>query len=580
MQAILLTNSWRMLPTAPSDTTNYAGWQVDDSAWYPIEVPQSAQSAIPRSAAAWFRCDFEMHPPEDCAAWFLEFEGADYRVEVWLNGQLVGEHAGFFDRFRFDVTHALHLETNLLALRLSVPKDDAVRGVLGAEALPWYATRHAGGAFFGGIWGQVALQAYPCDTPPNVDDWFAPLAAPIVRVDSVTGQWFRGDAPFFPRGSVYLPPPYLGQLSRADFERDVRLMKEANLNIVRVYAHVLPAAFYEICDEMGMLVWQDFPLYGSYPEDAAFASEALRQLERMVVQLGQYMCIAVWGVHTETPWLRDGTSNLALDQQLAERLQQLDPARYVYLESRGETFSEVVGLDWRSSPLLQGAALALVCNLPSLPEAAARLPEWLAQADIPPHMAAEVRNESDLIQANQRYHAQQLQLAIEYYRRRKEVGVTGVFSAFFVDQIEATSGAVLDVNRKPKRAYAALKNAMQPVLPLADLAGFLLVSGQELHFHVVVVNDLPERFSGWNCKVSMTGWIPSSQTQEATYMHHWNHVFRLITIEPCGLTDLGALSIPPLTGRASEYHLVLQLFNLEDESQRSFVNTYQLRVLH
>lgn len=37
-------------------------------------------------------------------------------------------------------------------------------------------------------------------------------------------------------------------------------MRDANINAVRVHAHVASQAFYDQADESGMLVWQDMPL--------------------------------------------------------------------------------------------------------------------------------------------------------------------------------------------------------------------------------------------------------------------------------------------------------------------------------
>ena len=34
----------------------------------------------------------------------LHFEGSDYRTRVWINGWLVGEHTGGYERFTFDIT--------------------------------------------------------------------------------------------------------------------------------------------------------------------------------------------------------------------------------------------------------------------------------------------------------------------------------------------------------------------------------------------------------------------------------------------------------------------------------------------
>jgi len=37
------------------------------------------------------------------------------------------------------------------------------------------------------------------------------------------------------------------------------MIKDSGFNLVRVHATVMPALFYHLCDELGLLVWQDFP---------------------------------------------------------------------------------------------------------------------------------------------------------------------------------------------------------------------------------------------------------------------------------------------------------------------------------
>jgi beta-galactosidase/beta-glucuronidase len=41
-------------------------------------------------------------------------------------------------------------------------------------------------------------------------------------------------------------------------------MQQANINSIRVHAHIEAEEFYRLCDEMGLLVWQDFPLQWGY----------------------------------------------------------------------------------------------------------------------------------------------------------------------------------------------------------------------------------------------------------------------------------------------------------------------------
>ncbi len=67
----------------------------------------------------WYRRDFEV--PASFASQRLQliFDGVDYACEVWLNGQRLGENAGMFRRFAFDVAGIIKPgQTNRLALKI------------------------------------------------------------------------------------------------------------------------------------------------------------------------------------------------------------------------------------------------------------------------------------------------------------------------------------------------------------------------------------------------------------------------------------------------------------------------------
>ena len=72
---------------------------------------------------------------------------------------------------------------------------------------------------------------------------------------------------------------------RADHEPLLRRMVDANMNMVRVGGTTVyeSDAFYELCDELGLLVWQDFMFSNfDYPaSDPAFVAsvEAEAMLE-------------------------------------------------------------------------------------------------------------------------------------------------------------------------------------------------------------------------------------------------------------------------------------------------------------
>ncbi len=110
------------------------------------------------------------------------------------------------------------------------------------------------------------------------------------------------------RGGAWVPDLMLNR-SRAKLYDELRLSKEANLNIVRIWGGGLtpPEEFFAICDEMGLLVWHDFWITGDcqgtwgkgsqdYPYDAA---AFLKNAADVVERLRNHPCLLVWTAGNE-----------------------------------------------------------------------------------------------------------------------------------------------------------------------------------------------------------------------------------------------------------------------------------------
>src|SRR4029450_3427435 len=56
----------------------------------------------------------------------------------------------------------------------------------------------------------------------------------------------------------------LGEATPAELARDVQVALDANLDLLRLHAHVSRPETYEAADNAGLLLWQDFPLQWGY----------------------------------------------------------------------------------------------------------------------------------------------------------------------------------------------------------------------------------------------------------------------------------------------------------------------------
>ncbi|MGA2490550.1 MAG: glycoside hydrolase family 2 TIM barrel-domain containing protein, partial [Anaerolineales bacterium] len=211
-------------------------------------------------------------------------------------------------------------------------------------------------------------------------------------------RWLLNGQPYFIRGSNYIGSQWLSETlfqeaaaskthpfgGGADgdfFTRDVALAKQANLNLLRVHAHVLPPEFHTACDRAGMLVWQDFPLQWGYSDEAGFQAEAERQMRAMLVLLYNHPSIVAWCCHNESPWdapwmagaaggTYDPSQNRALDTNLQAIAREIDPDRYVHLSSGtgdGHTYPGWYHGHWRDYGDLPGAPFITEYGAQGLP---------------------------------------------------------------------------------------------------------------------------------------------------------------------------------------------------------------------
>ncbi|MGH1493981.1 MAG: glycosyl hydrolase 2 galactose-binding domain-containing protein [Acidimicrobiales bacterium] len=78
---------------------------------------------------------------------------------------------------------------------------------------------------------------------------------------------------------------------------DMQAVRDAGLDMVRIYGHVGAAELYEEADRLGLLIWQDLPMVGGY---SSKVRSAARSMARAAVDhLGHHPSVALWCGHCE-----------------------------------------------------------------------------------------------------------------------------------------------------------------------------------------------------------------------------------------------------------------------------------------
>jgi beta-mannosidase len=104
--------------------------------------------------------------------------------------------------------------------------------------------------------------------------------------------------PVFMKGANYIPQDvFLPRVGDGHYKRLVSQAKSANMNMLRVWGGGIYEndIFYDLCDENGILVWQDFMFAGSlYPNHPAFIETVKLEISENIKRLRTHPCIAVW----------------------------------------------------------------------------------------------------------------------------------------------------------------------------------------------------------------------------------------------------------------------------------------------
>ena len=105
--------------------------------------------------------------------------------------------------------------------------------------------------------------------------------------------------PFFAKGANWIPTtPYPGEAKRADYELFVGTAADANMNMLRVWGGGVyeDDSFYDVCDELGIAIWQDFMFAcGTYPSfNELFMANVRAEAVDNVRRLRHHASIALW----------------------------------------------------------------------------------------------------------------------------------------------------------------------------------------------------------------------------------------------------------------------------------------------
>ncbi|MBL7253252.1 glycoside hydrolase family 2 protein [Actinoplanes sp. LDG1-01] len=146
----------------------------------------------------------------------------------------------------------------------------------------------------------------------NLDVWRRRIGFRTVELDTSPdeiGSRFVlkvNDKPVFARGVNWIPDDvFVSRVTPQDYRERLGQALEANVNLVRVWGGGLYESddFYDVCDEVGLLVWQDFLFAcAAYPEDKWLAGEVEAEAREQIVRLAPHPSLVLWNGNNENLW--------------------------------------------------------------------------------------------------------------------------------------------------------------------------------------------------------------------------------------------------------------------------------------
>jgi beta-mannosidase len=145
-----------------------------------------------------------------------------------------------------------------------------------------------------------------------LDRWHRRVGFRSVRLDTAPdeiGSAFTiviNDVPVFARGANWIPDDcFLPRVTKERYRDRIAAARDANMNILRVWGGGIyeTDAFYEACDEAGMMVWQDFLFAcAAYPEEEPVRGEIEAEAREAITRLMPHPSLVLWNGNNENIW--------------------------------------------------------------------------------------------------------------------------------------------------------------------------------------------------------------------------------------------------------------------------------------
>lgn len=123
----------------------------------------------------------------------------------------------------------------------------------------------------------------------------------LITEPDATGETFRlqvNDVPVFCKGVNWIPADsFVPRITTAKLRMLLTMARDAEVNMIRVWGGGIYESpeFYSICDELGLMVWQDFMFAcATYPEHDQFIENVRNEVQTVVRSLKDHPSVVLW----------------------------------------------------------------------------------------------------------------------------------------------------------------------------------------------------------------------------------------------------------------------------------------------
>jgi beta-mannosidase len=334
----------------------------------------------------------------------------------------------------------------------------------------------------------------------------------------------------FCKGSNWVTPDiFPGTLTRERYAAQLGLVRGAHMNLLRCWggANVQKEAFFELCDELGIMVWQEFPLACNRYEGSPAYLRVLDQESRSIIdRLRPHASVVLWcgGNELFNCWSGMTDQDLAL-RLLNRNCYDLDPQRpflmtspldgmghghYIFRSPEGQEVFQ----------LFAGASCTAYTEFGcGGPASAALLRQIIPEAELWPvragtawethhavtawepnsHLLLDVierylgpcRSIEEIAERGQFLQGEGLKCLFEEVRRQKPKAAMALNWCFNEPWPCAANMSIVSWPAEPKAAYAEVRQALRPALASARIPRFTWQAGDLFTPELWLLNDAP-----------------------------------------------------------------------------------------